>query len=449
MRRRDRAAAAAVVVSLMTGVPVAAQWTSGHTTTTSDPPPALSLAADRGQPQSDEPAGRDQGMSEVSLLGPASTPPQSATAGRRPPKGTLQVRSRYIKHYRAKRATWDQVIIGGSRLPKTSARCRDAWRSSGKDRRLNWKSADYLCLNQIGGRGKYLPQGIGGSATTRRYSIGRKPAASRNLVLTSWYSRAREPRLFAPNRAGESVTRLMVMDLDKRRYNRVELVRPTGRKQFRNLNSHASGLAWAGQYLYVSSRSVLFVFNADDILKIKGRFVLPAVARWTVHGHGGLSSISIDRSASPDQLKAINYTKSGPTYIQNFNLRKDGLLASSRGRAAHDLAIRNRWGERRRVVHSVNSARIPGASYQGVGEAGRYCFATSSALATSRSKNRKVDATAVFREGKLIGRFQMPRQNIESIYIDYKRGLYTSITEGGSQFMFSLPFRRIIKAAER
>ena len=228
--------------------------------------------------------------------------PLQGARAKQPPKGTIHVRKRYIKHYRAKRATWNQVIGGGKRLGKPSGRCAQSWRKSGKDRRLNWRSVKYLCMTGLKGRG-YLPQGIAGSGSARRYNIGSTPAALRNIVLTSWYSRAREPGLFAPNRRGQSVTRLIVMDMGKRRYNRIELVRPAGRKKFRNMDSHGSGLAWAGQYIYMSSKSVLFMFNADDILKIRGRYVLPAVARWTVHGHGGLSSMSIDRSASRDQLR--------------------------------------------------------------------------------------------------------------------------------------------------
>ena len=285
--------------------------------------------------------------------------PLQGARAKRPPKGTIHVRKRYIKHYRAKRATWNEVISGGKRLGKPSGRCAQSWRKSGKDRRLNWRSVKYLCMTGLKGRG-YLPQGIAGSGTARRYKIGSTPAAYRNIVLTSWYSRAREPGLFAPNRRGQSVTRLVVMDMGKRRYNRIELVRPAGRKKFRNMDSHGSGLAWAGQYIYMSSKSVLFMFNADDILKIRGRYVLPAVARWTVHGHGGLSSISIDRSASRDQLRGINYTKSGPTYIQTFKLAKSGLLARGHGRGTHDMAIRNRWGQRGRVVRSVGSLTIPG-----------------------------------------------------------------------------------------
>jgi hypothetical protein len=176
--------------------------------------------------------------------------------------------------------------------------------------------------------------------------------------------------------------------------------------------------------------------------------VLPAVARWTVHGLGGLSSMSLDRSGSRDQLRGINYTKNGPTYIQSFTLAKSGLLARSRGRGSQDLAVRNRWGERGRVVRSVSSLTIPGASYQGVGSAGRYSFANSSAM-KSRGGTKKVDSTAVFKDGKKIAKFQMPRRNIESIYIDYKRGTFASITESGSQFLFRIPVRRITKTAER
>ena len=373
--------------------------------------------------------------------------PLQGARAKRPPKGTIHVRKRYIKHYRAKRATWNEVISGGKRLGKPSGQCAHRWRKSGKDRRLNWRSVKYLCMTGLKGRG-YRPQGIAGSGTARRYNIGSTPAANRNIVLTSWYSRAREPGLFAPNRRGQSVTRLIVMDMGNGRYNRIELVRPAGRKKFRNMDSHGSGLAWAGQYLYMSSKSVLFMFNADDILKIHGRYVLPAVARWTVHGHGGLSSMSIDRSASRDQLRGINYTKSGPTYIQTLRLAKSGLLARGRGRGAHDLVVRNRWGQRGRVVRSVGSLTIPGASYQGVGSAGRYSFANSSAL-KARGGKRKVDSTAVFKGGRKIAKFQMPRRNIESIYIDYRRGTYASITESGSQFLFRMPIGRIIRKAER
>jgi hypothetical protein len=42
----------------------------------------------------------------------------------------------------------------------------------------------------------------------------------------------------------------------------------------------------------------------------------------------------------------------------------------------------------------------------------------------------------------------MPRGNVESIYIDYRRGRYFSITELGSQFLFQLPLKELTDAAE-
>ncbi len=382
-------------------------------------------------------------LGEVHLEGFVPPPPPA----KRPPDNSVHIGSQYLKNYRATRVNWDDVIDQGRALPGVSGGCADRWRKSGKDSRLNWSSVDYMCMDGLNGRA-YKPQGVGGSATTERYTIGTKPAADRNIVLTSWYSRVREPGLFADNHSGESVTRLVVMDMDQRRYNNVELVRTDGHGRLRNLDSHGSGLVWAGQYIYSSSHSVLWMYNADDILKINGHFVLPAVARWTVHGSGGLSSISLDRSVTPNQLKGINYTKNGQAYIQSFDLAENGLLAQNSRRTAHDMSVRNRFGDKGREVHSVSSLMIPGASYQGVGSAGAYSFANSSSLRTSRSAH-KVDATAVFKNGKVIGRFQMPRGNGESIYIDYRRGIYRSITEGGSQFMYALPLEHLIERAER
>lgn len=378
----------------------------------------------------------------------SSTPPGPRSTAKPPPDGSLSIGSRYLTNYGAARAGWDDVLDGGKPLPQPSARCADRWRTSGKDARLDWSSVEFGCLNALEGR-HYRPQGVGGSATTRNYVIGGKPAADRDLVLTSWYSRAREPGLVAPNGPNQVATRLVIMDLDQRRYHSIELVRPDGRGKFRNLNSHGSGLVWAGQYLYSSTRSTLWMYNADDIVEIDGRFVLPAVARWSVHGQGGLSSISLDRSVSPNQLTGINYTRYGQAYVQRFDLAKDGLLAPRDARAEGDLVVRNEFGEPGRVVRSVSSRAIPGTSYQGVGAIGRYTLANSSGLRTPRSHPDRVDATAVLKGGDVIAQFQMPHGNGQSVYIDYQRRRYVSITERGSQFIFAIPLEQLTAEVER
>jgi hypothetical protein len=363
----------------------------------------------------------------------------------RPPISSLHISNSYLARHGARRATWDNVIDSGSTLPAVTSGCARSWRSSGKDAKLNWSSASYLCLSSLSGRG-YKPQGVGGSATAEGYTIGRKLASDRNLILTSWYSEANESGLLASNRAGGSVTRLVVMDMDQRRYAKVELVRPGGNNGFRSIDSHGSGLVWAGQYIYSSSRSVLWMYNADDIVKVRGHYVLPAIARWTVRGSGGMSSISIDRSSTPSRLNAINYSKGGQAFIQSFDLASNGLLASNGRSAKHDLSLRNSYGEKGRVVHSVRSVVVDGSSFQGVASVGPYGFANSSALHVG---GRVVDAMVVLKSGRVIERFQMPRGNGESIYLDYLRGTFVSITEHGSQFLYRLPLQHVTEQAER
>jgi hypothetical protein len=457
MKRRDRLAAVGLAIALAAGAsmyfaPGLASMADRSASAT--PGPAAVNHIRWTDDETTEPeAGLPQANPQGTRSPPSPTSPGRGTPGRRTlakslPDGTVQVGRRYLENYRARRVSWDDVIDRGRSFPSVSERCADRWRTSGKDARLNWESADFLCLNALEGRG-YRPQGIGGSATAEHYLIGAQPAADRNIVLTSWYSRAREPGLLAQNRSGESVTRLVVMDMDQGRYNSVELVRPSGRDTFRNLNSHGSGLVWAGQYLYSSSRSALWMYNADDILEIDGRFVLPAVARWTVNGSGGLSSISLDRSATPHQLKGIDYTKDGQAYIQSFSLTKDGSLASTDVRAPGDMVLENEFGDQRRAVRSVSSIVIPGTSYQGVGSSGPYTFANSSSLKLPEGPRKSVDATVVLKDGAVIKQFRMPYGNGQSVYVDYQRGMYTSLNERGSQFLFSMPLEQMIEAAER
>ena len=190
------------------------------------------------------------------------------------------------------------------------------------------------------------------------------------------------------------------------------------------------------------------MYNADDIIKIGSRYVLPAIARWNVSGQGGLSSISIDRSAIPNRLTGINYTPSGQAYVQSFALDADGGLADSSTRAQHPLVLKNSFGDRGRTIHSFSSLTIPGTNFQGVATVGEYGLANSSALTLS-SARRSVDAMVVFKNGKVLQRFQMPRGNVESIYIDYQRDVLISVTEAGSQFLFQLPLGHLLETAER
>lgn len=354
----------------------------------------------------------------------------------------MHIPKRYLTSNQARRATWDDVLDAGRPIPRTDRRCTRNWRSAGKDAEIDWGQATYRCLTNLPAT-TFKPQGVAGSGTAAGYQIGRLPANERNLLLTSWYSRSAEEGLLAPNRPGESVTRLLVMDLDRGLYNTVELVRPDGPRRFRNLNSHGSGLIWAGQYLYSSSLSTLWMYNADDILRINGRFVLPAVARWSVEGTGGLSSISIDRSTSPSQLTAINYSKDVRATVQSFDLDADGGLAVDSERSPGGLTLRNRYGQSGRTVHSARSAVVEGSSFQGVATVGKHTLVNSSAL---RINGRApVDATMVLENDRVLHRYRMPGGNIQSIYVDHRRGTYTTVTENLGRFLFTLPLTELIK----
>lgn len=397
------------------------------------------LRADRSAPP-DSPSRGSATTGPATPGAPASgatpTPP-----ARLPPPGTIHVASRYLTTYGATRAGWQDLIDRGKPLPAVTARCAERWRTSGKDRRLQQRSVRFLCLDALADAG-FRPQGIGGSATTQHYRIGAVPAVRRNLVLTSWYSRRSVPGLLAPNHSGQSVTRLVVLDLDSRRYNVVELVRPAGQDRFRNLNSHGSGLAWAGQYLYSSSHSQLWMYNADDLLTVSGRFVLPAVAHWRVLGAGGLSSISLDRSATPAHLRGINYSRRGQAYVSSFTLADSGLLRSRPGSGSPEAMLTNEFGEQGRVVRSSSTRAIPGTSFQGVATAGGYTFANSSGLTLGSRDDRAVDAVAVLRGTRVIATLRLPR-GAESVYLDYRRRTYYSMVEGGSQFLFAIPLRQL------
>lgn len=428
MKRRGRAAALALALVLVLGVLLVTrhELRGGQSAPPGSNVSPTGLSAPTGPPT---PGAPTSGVPPPTLPAPL------------PPPGTIHVSSRYLSTYGATRASWQDLIDQGKPLPAVTARCAEGWRTSGKDRRLQQKSVRFLCLDAVSNIG-FRPQGIAGSATTQHYRINRVPAATRHLLLISWYSRLSVPGLLAPNHPGQSVTRLVVLDLDSRRYNSVELVRPVGRDRFGNLNSHGSGLAWAGQYLYSSSHAQLWMYNADDLLKVSGRFVLPAVAHWKVSGAGGLSSISLDRSARPAQLRGINYSTRGQAYVSSFALADDGLLRPNRRRTPHDLILANDFGQPGRVVHSASSRLIAGTNFQGVATAGRYTFANSSGLALGTADGQGVDAVAVLKGTKVMATVRMPR-GVESVYLDYRRRTYYSMVEGGSQFLFAIPLRQL------
>ena len=377
---------------------------------------------------------------------PSSVPSQSVDrAG--PPVGTVHVDDRYRSRNHGTYASWEALLADGRSLPAVSKGCRAAWQRSRRDDALDWGKAGFLCLDKLTGNG-FKPQGVAGSGTTTAYRIGARAAHQRNIVLVSSYSGVAEKGLLFPHQPGRTeTTRLTVIDLDLRRYNTVELIRPTAAGGFTALDSHGSGLAWVGQYLYSSSRGSLWLYNVDDLMTIKGRYVLPAVARWKVQGTGGLSSLTVDRSVTRPRLTGINYSETGTAWTQSFALDTTGLVRPPSRNAKHELTLSRAYGPVAASVRSASSSVVPGTNYQGVGTAGRYRIVNSSSLMLDG--RRHGDNMVILRKDTMIARFSMPSENIESLYVDPRRNRYLTITEHGRQFLFWLPLDHLIDRAER
>lgn len=364
-----------------------------------------------------------------------------------PPVDTVHVGDRYRQRYDGRYVGWDDVLAAGKPLPKISKKCRSSWRGTPRDEALDWDKASYLCLDSLTGNG-FKPQGVGGTGATKGYLIGSRAAGHRNIVVVSSYSTTKEKGLRFPHRPGVTdATRLTVIDLDRGRYNQVEVVRPTGPSSFSALDSHGSGFVWVGQYMYSSTLSTLWMYNADDLMEIDGRFVLPAVARWSVQGAGGFSSIGVDRSTSPATLTGINYNENGTSWSQSFELDRDGRLVRGSTEAKHELKLSSTFGAGPSSVRSTRSAIIPGTNFQGIGATGPYRLVNSSSL--KLGSRRVGDTLLVLKKNKVIGRFAMPKENVESVYVDYRRHTYVTVTEHGQQFMFWIPLDHLVSRAER
>ena len=238
-----------------------------------------------------------------------------------------------------------------------------------------------------------------------------------------------------------------MIDLDRGVYNHVELVRPDGVDAFTALDSHGSGFVWVGQYMYSSSRGSLWMYNADDLMVIDGRYVLPAVARWGVKGVGGFSSIGIDRTTKPTTLTAINYTQTGTGWSQSFDLDAAGRVQNGTRKPTHELHLTRDFGPGPAAIRSTRSVVVPGTNFQGIGTSGAYRFVNSSSLLVDG--RRHGDNLVILKKNTTIARFTMPSENVESIYLDFRRGRYVTVTEHGRQFLFWMPLDHLIHRAER
>lgn len=236
------------------------------------------------------------------------------------------------------------------------------------ERAVTWDAADRRDE-------RWWPQGV----TTSADAAGSGRVSGRELVVTSWYSKA-----------GDGV-RLSFLDLDALRYRHVRLVRPVrepdGTLRLEPLGVHAGGIVWAGGHLHVAATGRgFFSAGLDDLVHRDGDLVLPVRAHFRagVTGTGpGLrfSFLSLDRSTDPPSLLAGEYGRgTRTTRLATFALDPDTFLpaaddgGTSRPTSIVDAGLRQMQGAalvggRLHVVTS-RGPHLPGTVH--VGGPGRW-----------------------------------------------------------------------------
>jgi hypothetical protein len=122
------------------------------------------------------------------------------------------------------------------------------------------------------------------------------------LVAVSWY-----------HKGGGS--RVSVLDLDRRRYRHVELVRADEDGDHQPLAVHAGGLAWHGPWLHVAAtRSGFWTCHVDDVVRTRDGYVWPArFAHRPVDGDLRFSFLSVDVTTTPHELVVGEYGSASQT----------------------------------------------------------------------------------------------------------------------------------------
>ena len=192
----------------------------------------------------------------------------------------------------------------------------------------------------------WIPQGITGSAAATEDGI---VGGHRSLVV-SWYG-PRGARLSFVN-ADEGFTK----------YRHVLLVEPSG-NSFKPISTHAGGLAWYGDKLYVADTKGLLVFDTRYFLDATKspeaidqgyRWVLPQVGEYTQNG------------ARKVRISSVETDRSGPALVTGaYSEEKPGRLAV-------------RWAMRGDDLTAVNAWKMPTSNVQGVLQHNNVLVASSS-----------------------------------------------------------------------
>jgi hypothetical protein len=189
---------------------------------------------------------------------------------------------------------------------------------------------------ELGGRPEWIPQGVTTVADAQADGLW----GDREAILVSWYDDAHEPK---------KGVRVTFLDPSTNKYRHVLLaypyIRANGEPAYEIVGRpeggiHAGGILWYGNHLYVAdTRRGIRVFDMRYIFDLANspgggtmgdafgyRYVMPQVGAWvnaagpdnddpgtTCSGAGApkFSYVSLDRSATPDQLITGEYCSTG------------------------------------------------------------------------------------------------------------------------------------------
>jgi hypothetical protein len=226
----------------------------------------------------------------------------------------------------------------------------------------------------------WYPQGITGSG--EGYSDG--DVDGKQALAVSWYYRE-DPKETATGYKGARISFVDIDDLNDVRYRHVLLVEPTGTTSspnFKEVRTHAGGIAWYGRYLYVADTSRGFrVFDLARMMRVRTdefiapgivpigiiggeayalgyKYVLPMVKRYVqpagpdsslllsnpaeylrlLQKQFTFSYLSIDRTTTPHQLIVGEYDESSSGRFAVWDLNSSNkLLDSGSSREVYDI----------------------------------------------------------------------------------------------------------------
>lgn len=184
-------------------------------------------------------------------------------------------------------------------------------------RAMRWQSGDMHVTS-------WVPQGISGSGDAFA-----GPIAGKRVLLVSWYYDGTSP---------DKGVRIAIVNAATKRYRFALLVEPYmngTRPDFKPVVSHAGGIAWYGNYLYVAETSQGFrVFDMSRILQVatdadtigysagakvyrahKYKYVIPQIGRYQ-HASACVpvfSFTALDRATTPPSLVSGEYALGQPT----------------------------------------------------------------------------------------------------------------------------------------